>query len=75
MCLGVPARIIEIQNKEAKLDLAGNILRASLDLLDDVKVGDYVLLHAGYAIQKIDEEEAQKTLELIEILGLSKKGD
>lgn len=73
MCLGVPARIISIEGREAKLNLAGNQLKASLDLLDDVKVGDYVLLHAGYAIQKIDEEEAHKTLELIKILGLDKK--
>ncbi len=74
MCLGVPARVVEITGREAKLDLAGNHLRASLDLLDDIKIGDYVLLHAGYAIQKIDEEEARKTLELIELLGLDKKG-
>jgi hydrogenase expression/formation protein HypC len=72
MCLGVPARIISIEGSEAKLNLAGNQLKASLDLLTDAKVGDYVLLHAGYAIQKIDEEEAQKTLELIKILGLDK---
>lgn len=72
MCLGVPARIISIEGREAKLNLAGNQLKASLDLLENVKVGDYVLLHAGYAIQKIDEEEAEKTLELIKILGLDK---
>ena len=74
MCLGVPARVVEIEGRIAKLDLAGNHLKASLDLLDDIKIGDYVLLHAGYAIQKIDEEEARKTLELIKILGLDKKG-
>jgi hydrogenase expression/formation protein HypC len=70
MCLGVPARIESIEGSDARVNLAGNFLRASLDLLDNIKVGDYVLLHAGYAIQKIDEEEAQKTLELIELLGL-----
>lgn len=70
MCLGVPAKVIEIHGQVAILDLAGNTLKASLDLLDNIKIGDYVLLHAGYAIQKLDEDEAQKTLELIELLGL-----
>ena len=74
MCLGIPARIESIDGTEAKLNLSGNKMRASLDLLIDVKVGDYVLLHAGYAIQKIDEDEAQKTLELLKELGLSNEG-
>ena len=70
MCLAVPARVEVIEENEAKVNLAGTILRTSLDLLDNIKVGDYVLVHAGYAIQKIDEEEAQKTLELITLMGL-----
>ena len=72
MCLAVPARVEVIEGNEAKVNLAGTILRTSLDLLDNVIVGDYVLVHAGYAIQKIDEEEAKKTLELITIMGLDK---
>jgi hydrogenase expression/formation protein HypC len=71
MCLGVPAQIISIEGNEAKVKLAGNTLRASLDLLDDMKIGDYVLLHAGYAIQKIDEDEAEKTLEILRLMGMS----
>lgn len=71
MCLGIPARIESIDGSEAKVSLSGNKMRASLDLLTDAKVGDYVLLHAGYAIQKIDEDEAQKTLELLQELGMS----
>ena len=74
MCLAVPARIESIEGNEARVNLSGNKMRACLDLLTDVRVGDYVLLHAGYAIQKIDEEEAQKTLELIEELGLGASG-
>jgi len=71
MCLAVPARVEQIDGSIARVNLAGNTLQTSIDLLDDVKVGDYVLIHAGYAIQKIDEEEAIKTLEIIELLGLS----
>lgn len=71
MCLGVPARIEAIEGNDAKVNIAGNILRASLDLLDDMKVGDYVLVHAGYAIQKVDEYEAKQTLELLKALGLN----
>ena len=74
MCLAVPARVEVIEGNEAKVNLAGTYLRTSLDLLDNVKVGDYLLVHAGYAIQKIDEEEAKKTLELISIMGLDAKG-
>ena len=70
MCLGIPARIESIEGSEAKVSLSGNTMRASLDLLTDAKIGDYVLLHAGFAIQKIDEDEARKTLELINELGL-----
>jgi len=71
MCLAVPARVEQIDGSIAKVNLAGNTLQTSIDLLNDVKVGDYVLVHAGYALQKIDEEEAIKTLEIIELLGLS----
>jgi hydrogenase expression/formation protein HypC len=70
MCLGVPARIESITGNEAKVVMGGIELRASLDLLDDTKVGDYVLVHAGFAIQKVDEEEANKTLELLKELGI-----
>jgi hydrogenase expression/formation protein HypC len=76
MCLAVPARIESIEGNEAKVNIAGTYLRTSLDLLDDIKIGDYVLVHAGYAIQKVDEEEAIKTLELITLMGLdTKSGD
>ncbi len=74
MCLAVPAKVESIEGNEAKLNLSGNIMKASLDLLTDVKVGDYVLLHAGYAIQKIDEVEARSTLELMKELGLTNQG-
>lgn len=50
----------------ADVSVGGTIFKAGLQLVDDVKPGDYVLLHAGFAIQKIDEKEAQETLQLLE---------
>jgi hydrogenase expression/formation protein HypC len=73
MCLAVPAKVESIEGNEARVNLAGTYLRTSLDLLENIKIGDYVLVHAGYAIQKIDEDEARKTLELISLMGLDAK--
>ncbi len=70
MCLGIPARIESMEGQEAKVNLSGNALRISTSLLEDVKIGDYVLVHAGFALQKIDEDEAQKTLDLLKELGM-----
>jgi hydrogenase expression/formation protein HypC len=68
MCLGVPVKIIEKKGKEAVAEFKGVKRIISLELLDKVKVGDYVILHAGFAIQKLDKEEALKTLRLFEEL-------
>ena len=65
MCLAVPARVIEVNDLSARVDVEGNVREANLTLLEDVEVGDYVMLHAGFAISKYEPEEAQKTLELI----------
>jgi hydrogenase expression/formation protein HypC len=70
MCLGIPVRIESLEGEEAKVNLSGNILRISTSLLDDPKVGDYVLVHAGFALQKIDEDEAKKTLDLLKEMGM-----
>ena len=70
MCLGIPAKIESIEGQEAKVNLSGNILRISTSLIDNLKKGDYVLVHAGFALQKIDEEEAHKTLDLLKELGM-----
>lgn len=64
MCLAIPARVTNINGSMATVDLGGITRQASLLLLPDVKVGDYVLIHAGFAIQSIDEAEAQETLRL-----------
>jgi len=66
MCWAIPAKIIEIQDEIGKVELSGTVREVGLQLLDDVEPGDYVLVHAGFAIQKLDEREAQETLRLWE---------
>jgi hydrogenase expression/formation protein HypC len=72
MCLAVPAKVVEIvdeENQIAKVDIGGVRRNISVALLDDVRVGDWVLVHVGFAIQKVDEEEAMQTLTLLRQLG------
>ncbi|MFB0546796.1 MAG: HypC/HybG/HupF family hydrogenase formation chaperone [Anaerolineae bacterium] len=69
MCVAVPARVVEIGGQIARLELGGVTREASLMLLPEVKVGDYVIVHAGFAIERLDEKEAEKTLELLAELG------
>jgi len=66
MCLAIPALVRSIDGKEAEVEIGGIGRRASLWLTPRAKVGDYVLLHTGYAISIIDPEEAQETLRLFE---------
>jgi hydrogenase expression/formation protein HypC len=68
MCLAVPAKIMTIDGLDAQVNLQGAELSARLDLVEGVRVGDWILLHAGYAIQVLSEEEARETLELWEEL-------
>ena len=63
MCLAVPSRIIEINDTVAKVDVDGVIRETSIMLMDDAVIGDYVIVHAGFAISKINEAAALKTLE------------
>ena len=65
MCLGIPGKVIEIEKSVAKVDVGGVSREISLDLCPDVSVGEYVLIHTGFAIQKVDEEEAKETLDLL----------
>lgn len=65
MCLSVPAEVLEIHGDRAKVSVGGASYVAGLHLVEDVHVGDYILLHSGYAIQKIDQEEAEITLDLL----------
>ena len=65
MCLGVPMLVKTIENETALCEIDGVQREASLMMLDDVQIGDYVLIHAGFAIEKIDEAEAQLTLQAL----------
>ena len=65
MCLAVPARIVELVDDKAIADAMGNRWRIRTTLTPEIKLGDIVLIHAGFAIAKVDEEEAKKTWELI----------
>ena len=65
MCLAIPSRITKIENNMATIDVDGVQREASLLLLEDARVGDYVIVHAGFAIQKLDESAAQETLDLL----------
>lgn len=65
MCLAIPSKITEIENEMATIDVDGVQRQASLLLLADARVGDYVIVHAGFAIQKIDEAAAKDTLKLL----------
>lgn len=70
MCLAIPAEVVEIEDEElALIDVGGARQRVSLALVEGVEVGDYVIVHAGFAIDKFDEGEARKTLELFEEYG------
>ena len=68
MCLSVPGKVVLIQNNMAKVEVGGVLRDASMDVCPDVVVGDYVLIHTGFAIQKLDEKEALETLELLKKL-------
>ena len=65
MCLAIPMEITEIEGDLAVAVAGGVRKEVRLDLLDGAQVGDYVLIHTGYAIEKLDAEEARETLELI----------
>lgn len=65
MCLAVVGRIVSIKKETAEANIMGVLREISVVLVPDVKVGEYVMIHAGFAINKIDEEEAKKTEEII----------
>jgi len=66
MCLAIPAEVLEIQGNTAKVDFGEGVLREVNVMLVDAEVGEYVLVHAGYAIQVIDRKAAEETLKMWE---------
>lgn len=76
MCLAIPAQVIELRDGDnAVVDLAGVKKEISLSLVEGVTVGDYVIVHVGYALNKLDPEEAEKTLALFAEMGGVLPGD
>jgi len=75
MCLAIPVLIKFIEDKEAEVEIGGITRRISLWLTPEARVGDYALVHTGYAINILDQEEAEETLRLLqEIAGAEEKG-
>jgi hydrogenase expression/formation protein HypC len=68
MCLAVPAKVVSIDGIIAQADMMGNMTSADISLLEKVNIGDYIIVHAGFAIQKYDEDEAKATLDLLKEL-------
>ncbi|MCS7114793.1 MAG: HypC/HybG/HupF family hydrogenase formation chaperone [Candidatus Bathyarchaeota archaeon] len=64
MCLAIPAKVLSVQGSRAQVDFGEGVLREVDVTLVDVKVGDYVLVHAGYAIQVLSKEDAEETMRL-----------
>ncbi len=69
MCLGIPGKVLEIYEtnnmKMGKVDFGGVIKEACLEYIPDIKVGSYVIVHVGFALSEVNEEEAHKTMEMI----------
>jgi hydrogenase expression/formation protein HypC len=69
MCLGIPGKVIEIYQendmKMGKVDFGGVVKEACLEFLPDIQVGEYTIIHVGFGISQLDEEEAQRTLEML----------
>lgn len=74
MCLAVPGRIVELVGDDAVVDAMGNRFNAKTTLVPEAKMGDIVLVHAGFAIAQIDEEEAKETWAVISELDEFKDG-
>lgn len=69
MCLAIPARIVTLEeNHMSQVDIMGVSRKISLDLVPEAEIGDFVLVHAGFALQVIDEDTANETLELLKSL-------
>lgn len=71
MCLAIPAKIETIDDNRARVDIRGLKRTIGLALLPDARIGEYVLIHAGFAIQRIDEHEAEETYRLLEETGIT----
>ena len=73
MCLAVPTKVVQILGEEAEAEIGGVVRRVSLAFTPEARVGDYVLIHAGFAISVLDEESARESLALLEEMEASLK--
>jgi len=73
MCLAIPGKVISVEEsnglRSGRIQFGGIVRQASLDFVPEAEVGDYVMVHVGYAISRVDEAEAQRTYELLEEMG------
>jgi hydrogenase expression/formation protein HypC len=67
MCLGIPSKVIEVDEafKTGRIDYLGTKVKTNFALLEDVKIGDWVIVHAGFAISRLDEDDALETLDIL----------
>lgn len=65
MCLAIPMKVEEINGNFAVVSIGGIKRKVNISLLEDVKIGDYLIVHAGFAIEKIDPEQAEETLKIL----------
>lgn len=72
MCLAVPGKIVKLDGADARVDFSGTTRSVRMDMLPSAKIGDYVIVHAGFALQVLDEKEAKETLRLISELQIPK---
>jgi len=70
MCLAIPGKVLEINENRGMVDISGMKLQVLFNLLEDVQVSDYVIVHAGFAIEKLSEEEGRERLNLLEELNI-----
>jgi hydrogenase expression/formation protein HypC len=68
MCLSVPAKVVEVRNNVGRVEVGGTVREISMDLCPEARIGDYVLIHAGFAIQQLDQEDAEETIQLLKQL-------
>ncbi len=69
MCIALPCKLVKIEGNQGIAELGGSQVKMRLDLLPDAQLGDYVLVHAGFAIEKLDQREAQETLDMLDQVG------
>ena len=75
MCIGIPMRLSARDEELGSVEQSGLVYQVSLALLEEARVGDYVLVHAGFAIARLDPEEANETLDLLRQAGLVPEDD